>query len=187
MRRFRRCTGFDPRNRVQAGIRSTGKRLARRSTNAENPGIPLFWEFQPGFTFNKPPEVLALHDRINDSNFRIQFDTSHAYRCSVVGSRQHGQKELLSGGVYEFLQLLQGRIGAIHLIDSDGTLHADETSTHRPFGEGLVDFKAITPHSLAVPNIEWWCVDLCFLPGSRELVDSSLAFVEELLNRNTAA
>lgn len=128
-----------------------------------------------------------MHDRINDSNFRIQFDTSHAYRCSVVGSRQHGQKELLSGGVYEFLQLLQGRIGAIHLIDSDGTLHADETSTHRPFGEGLVDFKAITPHSLAVPNIEWWCVDLCFLPGSRELVDSSLAFVEELLNRNTAA
>lgn len=96
----------------------------------------------------------------------------------------------MGGGVREFLQLLQllqARIGAIHLIDSDGTLHADETSTHPPFGEGLVDFKAITPHLFAVPNIEWWCVNLCLWPGSWELVDSSLAFVEELLNGNTAA
>ena len=137
---------------------------------AEKYGIRLVWEFEPGFAFNKPSEVPAMHDRVNHPNFSIMFDTSHACMCGVAGSRQDGPKEIPGGGVREFLQLLKGRIGAIHLIDSDGTLHADETSTHRPFGEGLVDFKAITPHLLAVPNIEWWCVDLCFWPGSWELV-----------------
>lgn len=154
---------------------------------AEKYGIRLVWEFEPGFAFNKPSEVLAMHERVNHSNFSVMFDTSHAYMCGVAGARQHGPKETLGGGVREFLQLLKGRIGAIHLIDSDGTLHADETSTHRPFGEGLIDFKELTPHLLAVPNIEWWCVDLCFWPGSWELVEPSLAFVEDLLNRNAAA
>lgn len=41
--------------------------------------------------------------------------------CGVVGARQPGEKDTLSGGVSEFLQKLEGRIGAIHLIDSDGT------------------------------------------------------------------
>jgi len=151
---------------------------------AEKYGIRLVWEFEPGFAFNKPSEVLAMHERVNHTNFSVMFDTSHAYMCGVVGARQHGPKETLAGGVREFLHLLRGRIGAIHLIDSDGTLHADETSTHRPFGEGYVDFKGLTPQLLAVPNIEWWCVDLCFWPGSWELVEPSLKFVNGLLNRN---
>lgn len=115
------------------------------------------------------------------------FDTSHAYMCGVAGARQHGPKETLGGDVREFLHLPIGRVGAIHLIDSGGTLHAGETGTHRPFGEGLVAFKELTPHLLAVPNIEWWCVDLCFWPGWWELVEPSFGFVEELLNRNAAA
>ncbi|MEO8128763.1 MAG: sugar phosphate isomerase/epimerase family protein [Bryobacteraceae bacterium] len=153
---------------------------------AEKYGTRLVWEFEPGFAFNKPSEVLSMHERVNHPNFSVMFDTSHAYMCGVVGARQHCPKEILAGGVHEFLQLLKGRIGAIHLIDSDGTLHADETSTHRPFGEGLVDFKGLTPHLLAVPNIEWWCVDLCFWPGSWSLVEPSLQFVSGLLKRNAA-
>jgi len=78
---------------------------------------------------------------------------------------------------------LQGRIGAIHLIDSDGTLHGDETSTHRPFGEGFIDFKALAPRLLAVPNIDWWCIDMCFWAGSWEMVAPSRAFVADLLGR----
>ena len=73
------------------------------------------------------------------------------------------------------------RIGHVHLIDSDGTLHNDETSTHRPFGEGFVDFDALKPRLLAVPGIEWWCIDLCFWPHSWELVEPSLEFVRRLL------
>lgn len=148
---------------------------------AEGSGIHLVWEFEPGFLFNKPSEVVAMPDAVGHQNFKVMFDTSHAYMCGVVGARQPGTKETLPGGVMEFLRKLDGRIGAIHLIDSDGTLHHDETSTHRPFGEGYIDFAALTPELLRVPGIEWWCIDLCFWAGSWEIVEPSLQFVRRLL------
>jgi sugar phosphate isomerase/epimerase len=148
---------------------------------AQNHGIRLVWEFEPGFAFNKPSEVVAMHGRVAHSNFKVMFDTSHAYMCGVVGARQHGTKQTLTGGVSEFLKMLEGRIGHIHLIDSDGTLHNDETSTHRPFGEGYIDFAALRSQLLAVPGIEWWCIDLCFWPHSWELVEPSREFVSRLL------
>jgi sugar phosphate isomerase/epimerase len=151
---------------------------------AQKAGIRMVWEFEPGFAFNKPSEVLTMHQEIGHPNFFILFDTSHAYMCGVVGARQHGPKDILLGGVQEFLEKLAGRIGAIHLIDSDGTLHADETSTHRPFGEGHIDFEALAPKLLAVPNIEWWCIDMCFWAESWELVESSREFVAKLLNHH---
>lgn len=148
---------------------------------AQQAGIRLVWEFEPGFAFNKPSEVLAMHRQVAHPNFFVLFDTSHAYMCAVVGARQHGTKETLPGGVSEFLDKLKGRIGAIHLIDSDGTLHGDETSTHRPFGEGFVDLATLTPKLLDVPKIDWWCIDMCFWAGSWDLVEPSLRFVRDLL------
>ncbi len=148
---------------------------------AQQAGMRLVWEFEPGFAFNKPSEVLAMHRQVAHPNFFILFDTSHAYMCAVVGARQHGAKETLPGGVSEFLSKLKGRIGAIHLIDSDGTLHGEETSTHRPFGEGFVDFASLTPKLLDVPKIDWWCIDMCFWAGSWDLVEPSLRFVRALL------
>ena len=153
---------------------------------AQNAGIKLVWEFEPGFLFNKPSEVVAMHDTVAHPNFKVMFDTSHAYMCGVIGARQPGAKETLPGGVMEFLKKLDGRIGAIHLIDSDGTLHHDETSTHRPFREGHIDFANLTPELLKVPGIEWWCIDLCFWAGSWEIVEPSLEFVRGLLTAKTA-
>ena len=149
---------------------------------AQQGGMKLVWEFEPGFAFNKPSEVLTMYQEVGHPNFMILFDTSHAYMCGVVGARQHGAKDILIGGVEEFLAKLKGRIGAIHLIDSDGTLHGDETSTHRPFGEGFIDFTALAPKLLDVPNIQWWCIDMCFWAGSWELVEPSLKFVRNLLS-----
>jgi sugar phosphate isomerase/epimerase len=154
---------------------------------AQSAGIRMVWEFEPGFLFNKPSEVVAMHDTVAHPNFKVMFDTSHAYMCGVVGARQPGTKETLPGGVMEFLKTLEGRIGAIHLIDSDGTLHHDETSTHRPFAEGYIDFAALTPELMRVPGIEWWCIDLCFWAGSWEIVEPSLKFVRGLLAAKTAA
>ncbi len=175
--------GSIPDNEYKPAFERVANVWREAAAIAEKYGIRLVWEFEPGFAFNKPSEVVAMHQRVNHTNFYILFDTSHAYMCGVAGARQHGTRETLPGGVKEFLHMLKGRIGAIHLIDSDGTLHADETSTHRPFGEGFVDFKVLTPQLLAVPGIEWWCVDLCFWPGSWELVESSRLFVEDLLDR----
>jgi sugar phosphate isomerase/epimerase len=146
--------------------------------------VRLVWEFEPGFEFNKPAEVIRMHQEVRHPNFSLLFDTAHAWMCAVVGARQHGKPDLLHGGVEEFLDKLQGRIGAIHLIDSDGTLHHDETSTHRPFGEGLIDFDRLAPKLLSVPNIDWWTIDMSFWPGSWALVDASRRFVAGLLERH---
>jgi sugar phosphate isomerase/epimerase len=153
---------------------------------AASSGVRMAWEFEPGFIFNKPSEVMAMHQHVDHPNFRIMFDTCHAYMCGVIGARQHGAREVLAGGVGEFLQKLSGRIGAVHLIDSDGTLHGDETSTHRPFGQGLVEFEALTPRLLELPDIEWWTIDMCFWAGSWELIDKSRSFVARLLQYHEA-
>jgi len=152
---------------------------------AQEAAVQVVWEFEPGFSFNKPSEIVDLHERVGHPNFRILVDTSHAYTCSVVGARQHGQKETLKGGVAGLLKKLEGRIGHVHIIDTDGTLYGDETSTHRPFGKGKIDFDALTPQLLKTPNIEWWCVDHCFWAGSWDLVGESLAFVRGLLARHS--
>jgi len=148
---------------------------------AEVAGVRVAWEFEPGFVFNKPSEVFALHALVAHRNFTVLFDTAHAHMCGVVGSRQQGRRETLAGGVSEFLHKLTGRIGAVHLTDSDGTLHGDETSTHRPLGEGCINFPALAPALLALPRVEWWCVDLCFWAGSWDLVERELEFVRGML------
>lgn len=153
---------------------------------AQDGGILLVWEFEPGFLFNKPSEVVRMHQEVAHPNFKIMFDTSHAYMCAVAGARQQPPKDLLIGGVEEFLAKLQGRIGAIHVIDSDGTLHHDETSTHAPFGRGHIDFQELTPKLLDVGNIDWWTIDMCFWPNAWDLVESSREFVAKLLRDHAA-
>ena len=154
---------------------------------AKDAGMRMVWEFEPGFAFNKPSEVVALVERVGHANFGVLFDTSHAHMCAVVGARQRGVKETLPDGVAEFLRLLAGRIGHIHLIDSDGSLHNDETSTHAPFGTGHINFRELAPLLLAVPGITWWCIDMCFWPQSWELVDSAREYVANLLAAPAAA
>ncbi|MGQ9731105.1 MAG: sugar phosphate isomerase/epimerase family protein [Candidatus Zipacnadales bacterium] len=148
---------------------------------ASGAGLFIVWEFEPGFMLNKPSEVLKLHQDIGRQNFTILFDTCHAHMCSVVAARQPEPKETLAGGAVEFAQMLAGRIGHIHLIDSDETLHDDETSTHAPFGTGVLDFDTLLPAILkAGYESEWWGIDLCFWPEAWEVTEHSKQFVEAL-------
>jgi sugar phosphate isomerase/epimerase len=154
---------------------------------AAKAGVKVAWEFEPGFVFNKPSEVIAMHEEVAHPAFRVLFDTAHAYLSANVGARQQGRKETLPGGVGELLAKLRDRIGAVHLIDSDGSLYADETSTHVPLGEGRIDFASVIPGLLRLPGIEWWCIDMCFCPGSWELVERELTWVRDVLSRAAAA
>jgi sugar phosphate isomerase/epimerase len=148
---------------------------------AQDAGLGVVWEFEPGFMLNKPSEVLKLHQDIGAPNFSILFDTCHAHMCAVVAARQAEPKETLAGGAVEFAQMLAGRIGHIHLIDSDETLHGDETSTHAPFGTGVLDFDVLLPAILATGyDSPWWAVDLCFWPEAWEVTARSKAFVDQL-------
>lgn len=147
---------------------------------AERLKIRVVWEFEPGFAFNKPSEVVELYECVGHPNFQILFDLSHAYLCAVVGARQQGEVETLPGGVGEFLQLLSGRIGHLHVVDTDGTLYGEETSTHCPFGDGVLDFEELGPKLRAIPGLEWWCVDMAFRPDPDRVLRPSLEFVRKL-------
>jgi len=92
------------------------KTWRKAATKCQKEGVQLVWEFEPGFWLNKPSEVVAIVEAVNHSNFKVLFDTSHAYMCAVVGARQTGEKELLEGGVVEFAKDLKGHIGHFHLI-----------------------------------------------------------------------
>ncbi len=151
---------------------------------AASAGVRLVWEFEPGFAFNKPGEVVRMHQEVRHPNFSILFDVCHAYMCSVVGARQHGTRSTMPGGVYEFVDALQGRIGGIHMNDSDGTLHGEETSTHRPLGQGKIDFDKLVPKLLQAANVEWWTIDMSFWPGAWDLIDSSRDAVRKMLEKH---
>ncbi len=148
-------------------------------------GVILVWEFEPGFWLNKPSEVLNLLNAVNHSHFKVLFDTSHAYMGAVVGARQTGEKEILPGGIIEYAQMLEGRIGHLHLIDSDGTLYQeDETSKHTPFGEGLIDFPAFFQAGKEwIGQLEWWCVDFCFCSTTEKDAPTAIPFIRKIIDQ----
>ena len=145
-------------------------------------GVRLVWEFEPGFWLNAPSEVVRLAGAVAHDNFYVLFDTSHAYMAAVVGARHTGKREILPGGVAELARLLQDRIGHVHVIDSDGTLHHGETSTHAPFGAGFVDFRewlrALRP---VLERLPWWGVDFCFHADVEQDGRAAVPFLRELI------
>ncbi len=158
--------------RVVKTFREGARRAASR-------GIRILWEFEPGFAFNKPREIIRMVDDVGQPNFQILFDTCHAHMVAAVGARQPGQKATLPGGALELLTRLRGKIGHVHLIDSDGTLHNNETSTHAPFGNGVLEFDVLIPEILCcgLPT-NWWTIDLCFWPDAWEVTASAKQFLE---------
>lgn len=142
--------------------------------------VVMAWEFEPGFVFNKPSEVEAMYQLVGHPWFRILFDTAHAYMSAVVGARQHGARETIEGGVAAFIERLGEAIGAVHVIDSDGTLSGGETSNHVPIGRGRVPWRFVAPALAALPRVEWWCADLCFFEGAWEMVEENLRAARQL-------
>ena len=158
-------------------------RIWRRCAQlAHDAGVLLVWEFEPGFMLNKPSQVLRLVAQVDHPNFQVLFDSCHAHLCATQAARHPGQPEYLKGGELEFARLLAGKIGHVHLIDSDNTLHDSMTSTHAPFGTGVLDFPAVVSAILAAGYTDpWWTVDLCFWPQAWEVTAAAKEFVTKLL------
>ncbi len=156
----------------------TWKQCARE---AADKGVYVTWEFEPGFAFNKPSDIIGIVGDVDDDNFGVQFDTCHAHMVASVGARQPGERETLPGGALELAQKLRGKINHVHLIDSDGTLHDDETSTHAPFGEGVLDFGPLLAELDKNPfPHNWWTIDLCFWPDAWDVTARCKAAIDQL-------
>ncbi len=148
---------------------------------AADHGCYVTWEFEPGFAFNKPSDVFRILDEIKDENFGVEFDTCHAEMVAAKGARHYGTPEILPGGALELAQKLRGRINHIHLIDSDGTLHDDETSTHAPFGDGYLNFDELIPElNKNELSHDWWTIDLCFWPDAWTVTEKCKVAIDEL-------
>lgn len=148
-------------------LRRVTETWRRCAHEAADRGVRVVWEFEPGFAFNKPSDIFRVLDGVNHPNFSTMFDTCHANMVAVHGSRQPGARETLKGGIRELAEKLKGKIGRLHLIDSDDTLHDNHTSTHPPFGEGNLKFDEFMPALAAAgcPD-DWWTIDLCFWPDA---------------------
>lgn len=151
---------------------------------AAKSSVDLYWEFEPGFIINKPGDVARLTNEVGKPNFKLMFDTCHAQMSGVQAARQDPPLETVAN-VEELVRKMGSRIGTVHLIDSDNTLHHDETSTHAPFGEGVLDFDSIIEAIKKVGYTgPWWTIDLCFWPKAWDIADSSYRYVDDLLKRH---
>lgn len=157
----------------------TWKQCAQEAADA---GVRVVWEFEPGFAFNKPTDILRVLDGVNHDNFYTMFDTCHADNVAVHGRRQPGEPETLAGGIRELAERLQGKIGRLHLIDSDGSINEHMTSSHPPFGEGNLDFASFMPAIVAAgcPD-DWWTIDLCFWPNAWDATARCKSSLDELI------
>lgn len=152
-------------------------------------GLDVVWEFEPGFVFNKPSEIVRIHDAVDKPNFGLLYDTCHGQMAGVVGARQEGTKEVFPSQL-DLIAMLDGRIRHIHLIDSDNTCHKDaegndETSAHPPFGLGVLDFDMLLPALLKAARLKhgWLTIDLCFWPDAWEATASCKQKADELVAR----
>jgi sugar phosphate isomerase/epimerase len=152
-------------------------------------GVDVVWEFEPGFAFNKPSEIVRIHDAVDKPNFGLLYDTCHGQMTGVVGARQEGEKEVFSSQT-DFIRMLDGRIRHIHVIDSDNTCHKDaegndETSAHPPFGLGVLDFDTLFPALLKAARLKhgWVTIDLCFWPDAWEATASCKRAADDLVAR----
>ena len=163
----------------------------KSSKIAADYGLNVCWEFEPGFAFNKPSEIINLVDSVRakgNANFGVLYDTCHAHMVATVGANHTGTKEILPGGELELLEKLKGKITHIHLIDSDGSLNEHNTSTHNPFGTGKLDFDKLVPalQNCGVPH-DWWTVDLCFWPQAWEVTAQSKKYLDKLREKYAVA
>lgn len=157
------------------------KHFREMAKEAAGYGFEVVWEFEPGFILNEPKNVSWLVNEVNEPNFSLLFDTCHAYNCAM-GHRHIEESCKLPGSVKEFIELVKGRIGFVHLIDSDGTLNETGTSTHVPFGEGYIDFDEVIPALIDVGGYkgDWWAIDLCEWPNAWAVTEDCFKFVDAL-------
>jgi len=169
----------DPKT-AMARVVEVWKQCARMAAKVN---VRLAWEFEPGFAFNKPDDVVAICESVGEPNFGAMFDTCHGNMVARYSARQPGTRQVLSGGILKLIEMLRGKVNAVHLIDSNGRLHGGDTSEHPPFGEGELHFDEIMPALVqaCTPDVNYWTIDLCFWPTAEAALEACKAFLDHLV------
>ena len=167
------------KERARANVVETWQTAAARCNER---GLTLVWEFEPGFIFNRPSDIAQIVDDVGRANFGLLFDTCHAHMVAAYGAKQTGGPvEILPGGALELARRLRGKIKAIHIGGSDGTLYKDHTSNHVPLGEGQLDLGPLIEElsDNGALDDDWWSIDLCFWPDAWNVSASCLKYLRE--------
>lgn len=161
---------------------------------AKDAGVTLVWEFEPGFMFNKPSEVMKLLKDVDHPNFTAMVDSCHAHCCGV-GLNQGKEREAFNGYPIdivdapiskiagELIRKLRGYVGHVHLIDSDNTLNQHQTSTHAPLGKGVIDFDEVMRAIDEIGYTGWLVLDLCFWPDAWNATKDCKGYMDGLIEK----
>ena len=154
------------KSRAMDNVVKTWQEVCRMAADM---GILVTWEFEPGFVFNRPSDIVSIVNAVGAKNFGAMYDTCHAYTVAVAGQRQSGgPREVSPNGMLDLAQKLRGKINAVQIIDCDGSLNAHGTSVHWVFGEGKINFEPVLRELVANSGLphDWWTIDLCFEDGA---------------------
>jgi sugar phosphate isomerase/epimerase len=78
----------------------------------------------------------------------------------VLGHNHVQPVEKLEGGQLEFVKMMAGKIGHMHVCDTDSNTWHNAFGTHLGLGKGVVDFDALIPAIVdAGYTSPWWSVD----------------------------
>ena len=112
-------------------------------------GLNVCWEFEPGFVFNKPSEIVQDRGRgAGEGEHQLRRAVRHLPRPHVRRRRRQparATKETLPGGELELLEKLKGKITHVHLIDSDGSLNEHNTSHAQPVRHRQAELRQAGP------------------------------------------
>lgn len=123
-------------------------------------GITMLWELESGQLFVKPSEAVKLLNDVGHDNLQLMFDVGHVEACCVLAHNQVQPQERLEGGQVEFVKMMAGKIGHMHVCDTDSNTWHNAFGTHLGIGKGVVDFDALIPAVVdAGYTSKWWSVD----------------------------
>jgi sugar phosphate isomerase/epimerase len=136
---------------------TTFRKHAERGAEA---GVTMLWELESGQYFVKPSEAVKLLEDVGHDNLQLMFDVGHVEACCVIAHNQVQPQERLEGGQVEFVKMMAGKIGHMHVCDTDSNTWHNAFGTHLGIGKGIVDFDALIPAVVdSGYTSKWWSVD----------------------------
>jgi sugar phosphate isomerase/epimerase len=136
---------------------TTFRKHAERGAEA---GVLMLWELESGQIFVKPSEAVKLLEDVGHDNLKLMFDVGHVEACCVIAHNQVQPQERLEGGQVEFVKMMAGKIGHMHVCDTDSNTWHNAFGTHLGIGKGVVDFDALIPAVVdSGYTSPWWSVD----------------------------